>query len=124
MVLKKTKEYEVRRYSPYLAAEVSMPSDAKPASGEGLSKSLLATYLVEIEGEELVKVSSKISSAAPAKAKACCMILATVCLCQLLASSSAHHTLLKCRDAWLGLSDCKSLYQHVCQRLTEGQRKL
>ena len=43
VVLKKTKEYEIRRYSPYLAAEVSMPSNAKPASGEGFQE--LAGYI-------------------------------------------------------------------------------
>ena len=43
VVLKKTKEYEIRRYSPYLAAEVSMPSDAKPASGTGFQE--LAGYI-------------------------------------------------------------------------------
>lgn len=43
VVWKKTKEYEIRRYSPYLAAEVSMPSDAKPASGEGFNE--LAGYI-------------------------------------------------------------------------------
>ena len=43
VVWKKTKEYEIRRYSSFLAAEVSMPSDAKPASGEGFNE--LAGYI-------------------------------------------------------------------------------
>lgn len=43
VVWKKTKDYEIRRYSRYLAAEVSMPSNSKPASGEGFQE--LAGYI-------------------------------------------------------------------------------
>ena len=43
VVLKKTKEYEIRQYSPYLVAETSMPSDARPAGGDGFTD--LAGYI-------------------------------------------------------------------------------
>lgn len=42
-VLKKTKEYEIRQYSPYLVAETNMPSDARPAGGDGFTE--LAGYI-------------------------------------------------------------------------------
>ena len=42
-VLKKTKEYEIRQYSPYLVAETNMPSDARPAGGDGFTD--LAGYI-------------------------------------------------------------------------------
>ena len=32
-VLKKTREYEIRRYAPFLIAEVDMPPSSAPASG-------------------------------------------------------------------------------------------
>jgi len=43
IVLKKTKEYEVRQYSPYLVAETSMPSGTRPAGGDGFNN--LAGYI-------------------------------------------------------------------------------
>lgn len=43
IVLKKTKEYEVRQYSPYLVAETSMPSGTRPAGGDGFTN--LAGYI-------------------------------------------------------------------------------
>lgn len=42
-VLKKTKEYEIRQYSSYLVAETNMPSDARPAGGDGFTD--LAGYI-------------------------------------------------------------------------------
>lgn len=42
VVLKKTKEYEIRQYSPYLVAETSMPG-ARPAGGDGFND--LAGYI-------------------------------------------------------------------------------
>ena len=43
VVWRKAKEYEVRRYSPYLAAQVGMPANAGAASGEGFND--LAGYI-------------------------------------------------------------------------------
>lgn len=43
IVLKKTKEYEMRQYSPYLVAETSMPSGTRPAGGDGFNN--LAGYI-------------------------------------------------------------------------------
>lgn len=43
VVLKKTKEYEIRQYSPYLVAETNMSSDARPAGGDGFND--LAGYI-------------------------------------------------------------------------------
>ena len=43
IVLKKTKEYEVRQYSPYLVAETSMPTGTRPAGGDGFNN--LAGYI-------------------------------------------------------------------------------
>ena len=43
VVLKKTKEYEVRRYSSYLVAETAMPAGARPAGGSGFQE--LAGYI-------------------------------------------------------------------------------
>jgi SOUL heme-binding protein len=42
-VLKKTGEYEVREYDPFLVAETSMPLGVGPASGDGFQT--LASYL-------------------------------------------------------------------------------
>lgn len=42
-VLKKTKEYEIRRYESYLVAETSMPAGARPAGGDGFND--LAGYI-------------------------------------------------------------------------------
>ena len=43
VVLMKTKEYEIRQYSPYLVAETNMPSGARPAGGDGFND--LAGYI-------------------------------------------------------------------------------
>ena len=42
-VLKRTAEYEIRRYEPYIVAEVQMPSGAGPAAGDGFNE--LARYI-------------------------------------------------------------------------------
>ena len=42
-VLRKTKEYEVRQYEPYLAAETDMPSSSGAAAGDGFND--LAAYI-------------------------------------------------------------------------------
>ena len=43
IVLKKTKEYEIRQYSSYLVAETSMASGTRPAGGDGFTN--LAGYI-------------------------------------------------------------------------------
>ena len=43
VVLKKTKDYEIRNYQPFLAAEVTMPADAKATSGDGFED--LSNYI-------------------------------------------------------------------------------
>ena len=43
VVLKKTKDYEIRKYQPFLAAEVTMPADAKATSGDGFED--LSNYI-------------------------------------------------------------------------------
>ena len=42
-VLKKTKEYEVRRYSSYLVAETDLPAGTRPTGGDGFND--LASYI-------------------------------------------------------------------------------
>ena len=42
-VLKKTKEYEVRRYSSHLVAETDLPAGTRPAGGDGFND--LAGYI-------------------------------------------------------------------------------
>ncbi|KAK9824687.1 hypothetical protein WJX72_012392 [[Myrmecia] bisecta] len=42
-VLKKTREYEIRKYKPYLVAETDMPSGSGPAAGDGFNT--LAGYI-------------------------------------------------------------------------------
>ncbi len=43
LVYKKTKDYEIRQYRSYLAAEIGMPASAKPGSGDGFNN--LAAYI-------------------------------------------------------------------------------
>lgn len=40
-VLRRAGEYEIRRYEPYIVAEVSMPPSAAPASGTSQVQGLL-----------------------------------------------------------------------------------
>ena len=42
-VLKRTAEYEIRQYDPYIVAEVPMPFGAGPAAGDGFNE--LARYI-------------------------------------------------------------------------------
>ena len=42
-VLKRTAEYEIRKYDPYIVAEVPMPSASGPAAGDGFNE--LARYI-------------------------------------------------------------------------------
>jgi hypothetical protein len=42
-ILKKTGEYEIRQYDPYLVAETNMPVGSGPAAGDGFQT--LASYL-------------------------------------------------------------------------------
>ncbi|GIM11583.1 hypothetical protein Vretimale_15069 [Volvox reticuliferus] len=51
LVLKKFKEYEIRRYEPYLVAEAPMGTGSGPASGSGFSD--LAAYLFGANSAQL-----------------------------------------------------------------------
>ena len=42
-VLKRTADYEIRKYDPYIVAEVPMPSASGPAAGDGFND--LARYI-------------------------------------------------------------------------------
>lgn len=80
VVFKKTKEYEIRQYSPYLVAETSMASDARPAGGDGFND--LAGYIFGGNSRYLLSNEFLFSDALSAfhTAEDCCLVTVNIFL--------------------------------------------